>query len=175
MKSKPVYTALELDPSARRHVFLTQGPEGQKAVWRVLFSHPAVNASLLALDDPANSEAKLEDALAEAGMGTAFYIAGPEAFLWQMTSRLRRSGVENPRIRQELAGSAARRVYCVHCRTLNEQVKTTTHRCTACGLNLTVRDHFSRPLQAYMGVIADAEPPGAELTGDVPKPEMAYL
>ena len=156
MKSKPVYAALELDPSAQRHLFLTQGLEGQKAVWRVLFFHPTANAHLLILDDPAASEISLCTALETTGMDTAFYIAGPETFLWQVTSRLRQAGVENRRIRQELAGSAARRVYCVHCRTISEQVKTTIHRCTVCGLSLTVRDHFSRPLQAYMGVIADA-------------------
>jgi hypothetical protein len=102
-------------------------------------------------------------------MDTAFYIAGPEVFLWQTANRLRQSGIENRRIRQQLSGSAARKVYCVHCRTINEGVTTTIHRCEACGFHLTVRDHFSRPLGAYMGVIVDAESPG-----DVPAPETLY-
>ena len=96
-------------------------------------------------------------------MDTAFYLAGPEVFLWETANRLRQAGVENRRIKQELAGSAARRVYCVHCRTISEAVTTTIHRCT-CGMSLTVRDHFSRPLSAYMGVVVDAESPG-----DVPE------
>ena len=161
MKSKPVYAALELDPTARRHLFLTQGPDGRSAACRVLADFPAADAALLALDDPAEDEARLSGALAEAGMDTAFYLAGPEVFLWQAANRLRQAGVENRRIRQEPAGGNARRVYCVHCRAISESVTTRLHRCAACGLTLTVRDHFSRPLSAYMGVVADAERPEA--------------
>ena len=160
MKSKPVYAALELDASARRHLFLTQGPSGREAACRALAAHPSAAAVVLTLDDPAENEARLSGALAEAGMDTAFYVAGPEAFLWPTTHRLRRAGVER-RIRQELAGSAARRVYCVHCRTIGEAVTAPLYRCAGCGLTLTVRDHFSRPLSAYMGVAADAERPEA--------------
>ena len=169
MKSKPVYAALELDTTAHRHLFLTQGPGGLEAARYALAANPSADAAVLTLDDPAGRETRLSDALAQAGMDTAFYVAGPEAFLWQTVNRLRLSGVENPRIQQELAGSKARRVYCVHCRALNESVTTSIHRCERCGLHLTVRDHFSRPLEAYMGVIVDAESPG-----DVPEPEILH-
>jgi len=169
MKSKPVYAALELDSTARRHLFLTQGPEGLDAARRAVARDPAANAAVLTVDDPADRETRLREGLEMAGMDTAFYIAGPEVFLWQTASRLREIGIENRRIRQELRGSAARKVYCVHCRTINEQVTTTIHRCAGCGLALTVRDHFSRPLGAYMGVVVDAESPG-----DVPTPEVLY-
>jgi len=154
MKSKPAYAPLELDRSARRHLFLTQGPDGRRAACRALVARPSADAVLLTFDSP---DANLDAALAGAGMDTAFYLAGPEVFLWQSANRLRSAGVENRRIQQELAGSAARRVYCVHCRTLHESVTTALHPCTVCGLTLTVRDHFSRPLSAYMGVTADAE------------------
>ena len=154
MKSKPVYAVLELDPSARRHLFLTQGPDGRTAACLALAARPSADAVLMTFDSPASS---LDTALSQAGMETAFYLAGPEVFLWQTAGRLRQAGVENRRIRQELTGSAARRVYCVHCRTMNESVTTALHRCIVCGLNLTVRDHFSRLLSAYMGVTADAE------------------
>ena len=77
--------------------------------------------------------------------------------------------MEQRRIQQEVAGSLARTVYCVHCRLMNEGVTTTVHRCVRCGTSLTVRDHFSRPLGAYMGVSVDAETPG-----DVPEPEVLY-
>ncbi len=169
MKSKPAYAALELDLTARRHLFLTQGPGGRDAAKRALAADPALGAGVLSLDDPAACEAQLCEALAESGMDTAFYVAGPEVFLWQTANRLRRAGVENQRIRQELAGSAARRVYCVPCGAMNEAVTTATHRCGVCGLLLTVRDHFSRPLAAYMGVIVDAETPGG-----VPEPEALH-
>ncbi len=157
MKSKPVYAALELDLTARRHLFLTQGPDGHRAACHALAASPPGTAA--ALNNPADAD--LSAAITEAGMDTAFYLAGPEVFLWQAANRLRQAGVETRRIRQELAGSAARRVYCVHCRTISEPVTTSLHCCAACGLILTVRDHFSRPLSAYMGVIADAERPEA--------------
>jgi hypothetical protein len=165
MKSKPIYAALSLDTTARRHLFLTQGL-GKSAAIRALVGHPDVDAVLLDMDCPK----ALDDALAKAGMDTAFYAAGPEVFLWEMANKLRRAGIESRRIQQELAGSQARKVYCVHCSTMNEQVTTTIHYCLGCGMALTVRDHFSRPLGAYMGVIVDAEAPG-----DVSEPEILYL
>jgi dimethylamine monooxygenase subunit C len=51
-------------------------------------------------------------------------------------------------------------VYCVHCRASNEGVTTNVVRCGGCGRHLLVRDHYSRRLAAYMGVMADAEAPG---------------
>ena len=165
MKSKPVYTELTLDLTARRHLFLTQG-QGRTAAVRALVGHPTADA---VMPDAADSAA-VSDALAKANMDTAFYLAGPEVFLWQTANRLRSAGIENRRIQQELVGSAARKVYCVHCGTTNEQVTTTIHRCAGCGMALTVRDHFSRVLGAYMGVIVDAESPG-----NVPEPEILYV
>ena len=168
MKSKPVYATLELDPTARRHLFFTQG-RGADAARRALAADPEADADVLTLDDPAAVQPAVCGALGQAGMDTAFYVAGPEAFLWRVTGLLRDAGIEQRRIQQEVAGSLARRVYCVHCRTMNENVTTTIHRCDGCGTALTVRDHFSRPLGAYMGVIVDAETPG-----DVPEPETLY-
>jgi len=63
-------------------------------------------------------------------------------------------------IRAEEMGSLARRVHCVHCRAQTEEVRTNIVRCVGCGLWLLVRDHYSRRLAAYMGVMADAEAPG---------------
>lgn len=157
MKSRPVYAGLELDTTARRHLFLTQGQSGLNAAQRLLAAASQTNAALVTLDDPATRETLLFEVLARAGMDTAFYLAGPELFLWQTSNRLRSDGVENRRIRMEIAGSTARRVYCVVCGTMNEGVTTAMHRCESCGLELTVRDHFSRPLEAYMGVIADLD------------------
>ena len=157
MKSKPDYSALALDLSAKRHLFLTQGQAGLEAAQRTLAASCAADACVVALDDAASWEPKICDALSSAGMETAFYLAGPEVFLWQVSNRLRKAGVENRRIQREAAGSLARRVYCVPCGTVNAEVTTPTHRCTGCGIKLLVREHFSRPLAAYMGVIEEAE------------------
>jgi hypothetical protein len=63
-------------------------------------------------------------------------------------------------IRAEECGTLARRVRCIHCRATTEDVRTNIVRCIGCGLWLLVRDHYSRRLAAYMGVMADAEAPG---------------
>ncbi|HQU42797.1 MAG TPA: dimethylamine monooxygenase subunit DmmA family protein [Pirellulales bacterium] len=63
-------------------------------------------------------------------------------------------------MQREHCGSAARRVYRIHCKTSHENVKTNLVPCTGCGRQLLVRDHYSRRLAAYMGVMADAESPG---------------
>jgi hypothetical protein len=62
-------------------------------------------------------------------------------------------------IRAEASGTLARRVYCVHCRATTEEVSTNIVECQ-CRRWLLVRDHYSRRLAAYMGVMVDAEAPG---------------
>jgi predicted RNA-binding Zn-ribbon protein involved in translation (DUF1610 family) len=49
---------------------------------------------------------------------------------------------------------------CVHCKGITEDVATDPFQCSHCGLNLFVRDHYSRRLAAYQGVCIDAEDPG---------------
>lgn len=168
MKSKPVYAPLKLDETARRHLFITQGI-GEMAARRVLTERPYVAAQTVNLEAHWPVTELVQEALVQAGMDTAFYIAGPEVFVWQVTRTLREAGVEMRRIRQQVTGSLARTVYCVHCRAMNDGVTTSIHRCRQCGIALTVRDHFSRPLGAYMGVIAEAEVPG-----EIPEPEVLY-
>jgi len=58
------------------------------------------------------------------------------------------------------SGTLARRVYCIHCRATTENVRTNIVRCVECERWLLVRDHYSRRLAAYMGVMVDAEAPG---------------
>jgi DNA-directed RNA polymerase subunit RPC12/RpoP len=43
---------------------------------------------------------------------------------------------------------------------VTEDVRTNIVRCPGCGSWLLVRDHYSRRLAAYMGVMVDAEVPG---------------
>jgi dimethylamine monooxygenase subunit C len=63
-------------------------------------------------------------------------------------------------IRAEECGTLARRIYCIHCRAVTESVRTNIVQCIGCARWLLVRDHYSRRLAAYMGVMADAEAPG---------------
>jgi dimethylamine monooxygenase subunit C len=48
----------------------------------------------------------------------------------------------------------------VHCKGITDDVKTNPCKCAHCGLNLLVRDHYSRRLAAFQGVCIDAEEPG---------------
>jgi predicted RNA-binding Zn-ribbon protein involved in translation (DUF1610 family) len=102
-------------------------------------------------------------------MGTQFYVAGREAFIWAVVDVLKQVGVQDKNVMKEVSGTLARSVYCVHCKTINQYVTHSIHTCTSCGLNLIVRDHFSRRMGAYMGYMVDAEEPG-----NIPESEEVY-
>ncbi|HME39629.1 MAG TPA: dimethylamine monooxygenase subunit DmmA family protein [Steroidobacteraceae bacterium] len=98
--------------------------------------------------------------LAQSLMGTRLYVAGPESFIGLAMKIALEFNLNKDEIRAEECGSLARRVYCIHCRTTTEFVRTNIVRCAGCARWLLVRDHYSRRLAAYMGVMVDAEAPG---------------
>lgn len=102
----------------------------------------------------------LDQRLSASRMGTRIYAAGDEAFLWQVSAQAALHGVLNADIMREQAVSLARSVYCVHCKTTTHHITTNIATCSACQRQLLVRDHFSRRLGAYMGLMIDAEEPG---------------
>jgi dimethylamine monooxygenase subunit C len=93
-------------------------------------------------------------------MGTRLYVAGPESFIGLVMKIALEFNLNKDEIRAEECGTLARRVYCIHCRSTTENVRTNIVRCVGCERWLLVRDHYSRRLAAYMGVMADAEAPG---------------
>ncbi|PUA17752.1 dimethylamine monooxygenase subunit DmmA family protein [Glaciimonas sp. PCH181] len=93
-------------------------------------------------------------------MGMRMYICGTERFIWTVTNLGLEFGIRDDEIQQEHADSEARQIACVHCQGLTYPVRTNIVRCAACGRHLLVRDHFSRRVNAYMGVQIDAEAPG---------------
>jgi hypothetical protein len=93
-------------------------------------------------------------------MGTRLYVAGPESFIGLVMKIALEFNLNKDEIRAEECGSLARRVYCIHCRATTENVRTNIVRCVDCDRWLLVRDHYSRRLAAYMGVMVDAEAPG---------------
>jgi DNA-directed RNA polymerase subunit RPC12/RpoP len=99
--------------------------------------------------------------LESARMGLRLYVAGPESFIGLAMQIALEFNLNQDEIRAEECGSRARRVRCVHCRETTEDVTTNVARCLSCGRWLLVRDHYSRRLAAYMGVMVDAEVPGA--------------
>jgi predicted RNA-binding Zn-ribbon protein involved in translation (DUF1610 family) len=78
-------------------------------------------------------------------------------------------GIDFNSIRTEHRGSTARRVQCVHCKGITDNVTTSPFKCSHCGLSLLVRDHYSRRYGAFQGVNIDAEEPGS-----APKPEVLF-
>ncbi|MBA9034753.1 dimethylamine monooxygenase subunit DmmA family protein (plasmid) [Rhizobium leguminosarum] len=196
IKSRPVYTGLTIQPRARRHIFALEG-EGAKAL---LDQKPALDETALArseilyvargsqgsgLDEAlrrlgadmfftaptiATLLFRLKGSLATAHMGTRLYLSGTEGFIGQAMLVALDYGMDHASVLTEHRGSLARRVQCVHCKGITDDVTTSPFACSHCGLPLLVRDHYSRRLAAFQGVNIDAEEPGS-----APDPEELFL
>jgi predicted RNA-binding Zn-ribbon protein involved in translation (DUF1610 family) len=195
IKSKPVYSPLRADTRGRYHLMLAYG-SGSAALIRVIgelrMKDPALLQATRVLFVPdgehtvapldsqgvpaVRSFADIDALLAEyravlerSLMGTRLYVAGPEHFIGRALKIALEFDLNKDEIGAEESGSLARRLYCVHCQTTTEQVTTNIAACAGCGRWLIVRDHYSRRLAAYMGVMADAEVPG-----ELPPIERVY-
>ena len=187
IRSKPVYAPLAPDVGGRHHVLVGHGVGGEPLLRVITALREAgssrVSSLLLYVADTAApdaleavSAAELEsvscfpgtsallDALRvtlDAGlMGTRLYVAGPEAFMGLVMRLAAEFNLNRDEIRAEECGSRARRVHCIHCRAATEGVRTNIVECAGCRRWLVVRDHYSRRLAAYMGVMVDAEVSG---------------
>lgn len=103
---------------------------------------------------------RLARVLAGAHAGLQVYVTGTEGMMAQVAAAAQSAGHIYEAVQMEHRGSLARRVQCVHCKGITENVTTDPFRCSHCGLNLFVRDHFSRRIAAFQGVNIDAEDPG---------------
>jgi ferredoxin-NADP reductase len=188
IKSKPVYAPLAPDVGGRHHVLVGHGvggdpllrviaalreSGGSRASRRLLYvtDSGVAGAALDAVRAADVAEvrcfpatpallADLRVTFDAALMGTRLYVAGPEAFMGLVMRLAAEFNLNRDEIRAEECGSRARRVHCIHCRTATEEVRTNIVQCTGCRRWLIVRDHYSRRLAAYMGVMVDAEAPG---------------
>ena len=104
---------------------------------------------------------RLQKVLADAHMGLQIYAAGTEGLMGQVQREVVAAGLPHTALQMEHRGSLARRVQCVHCKGITENVSHDPFKCSHCGLNLFVRDHYSRRLAAFQGVNIDAEDPGS--------------
>jgi hypothetical protein len=107
--------------------------------------------------------ADVVDALACAtrgyGIGDRLYVQGTEPFLWSVATAAAIVGFGPGQLQLTRRQPAPPGV--VHpLPRLTEQVTTNVVPCAGCGRHLLVRDHFSRRLGAFMGVMVDAEAPG---------------
>ena len=195
IKSRPVYGGLNVDQNARRHLFALEG-EGALALAElasrlgqgflkaadILYVAAGSQAqthdrSLAALQPDTFWLAptvpvllnRLNVMLGQARMGTRVYFAGTEGFIGQAMQVALNHGMDHASIHCEHRGSTARRVQCVHCKGVTDNVTTSPYICTHCGLSLLVRDHYSRRIGAFQGVNIDAEEPGT-----APQPEELF-
>ncbi|WP_054007139.1 dimethylamine monooxygenase subunit DmmA family protein [Cypionkella psychrotolerans] len=108
----------------------------------------------------ASAQPRLAKVLADAHMGLQVYAAGTEGLMAQVATAAQAAGLPYEAVQMEHRGSLARRVQCVHCKGVTENVTLDPFVCSHCGLSLFVRDHFSRRIAAFQGVNIDAEDPG---------------
>jgi dimethylamine monooxygenase subunit C len=130
------------------HVMYCPGPTGTDLVGAA--GGVGRGAVLSCADDPALLP-RLQRVVADAHMGTQFYLAGTEGLIGQAEREIMATGFPHGSIQKEQRGSTLRRVQCVHCKGITENVATDPFRCSHCGLNLFVRDHYSRRIAAFPG------------------------
>lgn len=106
---------------------------------------------------------RLRANLDKAHMGLRLYLAGTEGLIGQAMLAATEAGIDYAAIQTEHRGSLARRVQCVHCKGITEDVTTQPAPCSHCGLLLLVRDHYSRRYAAFQGVCINAEDPSEQV------------
>jgi predicted RNA-binding Zn-ribbon protein involved in translation (DUF1610 family) len=195
IKSRPVYHGITVDPHAKRHIFALEG-EGALALTEqkdAFTPEQAARSEVLYVPGSSRGQDhdlklaalgadifwqapsiqtllfRLKGSLNNATMGTRLYIAGTEGFIGQAMQVALDFGMDFNSIPTEHRGSLARRVQCVHCKGVTDNVTTSPFTCSHCGLTLLVRDHYSRRLAAFQGVNIDAEEPGT-----APEPEELF-
>lgn len=102
---------------------------------------------------------RLSKVLEDAHMGLRLYLAGTEGLIGEAMQVALNAGIDHTAICAEQRGSLVRRMQCVHCKGISENVTTQPSQCAHCGLWLLVRDHYSRRLGAFQGVCIHAEEP----------------
>ena len=142
---------------AKAHIIYAPGPNGTDLAARLealgaeqFFRSPTFASAL----------PRIRKVLADAHMGLQVYLTGTEGLIVQVQAEAMAAGIPHSAVQTEHRGSTVRRVQCVHCKGITENVRTDPFVCSHCGLSLFVRDHYSRRLAAFQGVNIDAEDPG---------------
>lgn len=188
IRSRPVWGTLE--PRAGLHHLMIADAEGAEAILDVATPELMAGAHIIFISkgtgfgdklrelNPAQyyegpsyeaSASRIRRVLQDAKMSTQVYLAGTEGLMGQAMRECTNAGIPYTAVQTEHRGSTARRMQCVHCKGITEDVAIDPFVCSHCGLSLFVRDHYSRRLAAYQGVCVDAEDPG-----NVPKSVGIY-
>lgn len=186
IKSRPRYPGLSADIYANHHVFTADGDGAQaildlfaingpdiKGRVTIIYAETQTNSAALtarlnalpieivhALPTVDTAMTRLGGVLNVARMGTRIYAAGSETLIGLTVQLAQSFGMDPQAVLTEHRGTAARRVQCVHCKGFTEGVTTNIVKCSHCGTNLLVRDHYSKRLAAFQGVCIDAEVAG---------------
>lgn len=168
VKSRPQYPPVSLNPHYSRQIFIAlQGAE--RALQPLYEGCAAGNKSLLVLTSADNGRQQLQKLLTTLPQSTGFFLAGSEAFMWDVHNALTNAGFVAGQIQMLAPVDNRRRLFCTHCYTVMENISQSPVVCAGCGRYLLVRDHFSRLHSAYVGVQINAEdaaaiPPVQELS-----------
>ncbi len=186
IKSRPQYPGLFADAYANHHVFAADGDgaqaiidllqnDGSKIKGRVTIVYAETQANSVeytarlkqlpievvhAMPTLETALNRLKGVLNIARMGTRIYAAGTETLIGYTVQLAQNFGMDPDTVMTEHRGTRARRVQCVHCKGFTDNVVTNIVKCTHCGANLLVRDHYSKRLAAFQGVCVDAEVAG---------------
>ena len=183
IKSRPTYGTLEAR-AGKAHLFVADA-EGAQAIIDLGKSENSLMAKSHVIYIPKNTgetytsqlkklginqlyvgptyaaaQTRLHRTLERAHMGLQLYLTGTEGLMGQAQRDAMNAGIPHTAIQTEHRGSVGRRMQCVHCKGITEDVIVDPFVCAHCGLNLFVRDHYSRRLAAFQGVCIDAEDPG---------------
>lgn len=177
--SRPVYGTLKAR-SGKHHLMISDA-EGAEAILDVATPDLMANSHIIYIPlgtdyadklralSPAQfyvgptyaaSVSRIRRVLERSNMGLNIYLSGTEGLMGQAQNEAMQAGFAHSAIQTEHRGSIARRMQCVHCKGITEDVEMDPFVCSHCGLNLFVRDHYSRRWAAYQGVCIDAEDPG---------------
>ena len=176
IKSRPIYAPIAPDPSGRAHLLLADRADPPDVAfvagsgiadfaerWTIEGHSKAIplpDDMVHGFRSASHLLIALKRRLAHEHVGFRLYAIGAEHFLWDVAAAADAAGLGKAEYHLFAIGSAARRLFCVHCRTITEHVTTNLAACAGCGARLFVRDHFSRRLNAFMGFQLDAEVPG---------------
>lgn len=179
IKSRPVWGRLEAR-AGKQHLMIADA-EGAEAIIAIATPELMAKSHIIYIPKGTDFAAKLRDlgpailheapsygaalprirrVLQDAHMGLRVYLTGTEGLMGQAMNEMVAAGIPHTAIQTEHRGSVARRMQCVHCKGITEDVETDPFTCSHCGLHLFVRDHYSRRHAAYQGVCVDAEDPG---------------
>ncbi|APJ04857.1 dimethylamine monooxygenase subunit DmmA family protein [Silvanigrella aquatica] len=181
IKSKPIYSLLLWDDKALFHMIIVQGLGGMSVLKMfqikfpknpviIFYSKKYMNEvdypklinntycnNILINENDDDLFFAVENMLPEMFMGLRIYVVGSENFIWTVSKIADKYGYDDSNIIKELTNTLARSVYCTHCKLIMNDINTNIIKCFGCNKVLIIREHFSRRLGAYMGVMVNAE------------------